>query len=169
MPTIRNAREDEAVELTRVGLNAWESATIGWLDVSALRDNAERAFLDFCTRHFLTIDVAEKNGQITGWAAREKLDNHITDLWIDPVWQRQGFGSKLLQAVEEEILAQGYDRVTVETNSQNTGALKFFGHHGYSISWMTTTWSAKLDRDVDTVGLVKILVKPEEVTPYSEF
>ena len=169
MVMIRNAREDEAMELAGIGLRSWESAVEGWADPDLLRANAERAFVDFTRRHFLSIDVAEKNAQITAWAARENLDNKITDLWVDPIWQGQGFGTLLLETLEEEIREQGYDTITIETHSQNEPALSFLKSRGYAINWMTASWSALLDRDVDTVGLIKMLVAPADADPYSEF
>jgi ribosomal-protein-alanine N-acetyltransferase len=169
MSTIRNAREDEAAMLATIGMRAWESAVEGWISVELLRANAERAFSDFTRRNYLTIDVAEQGGQVTAWAARENFDNRITDLWVDPIWQGQGFGLKLLEKLEEEIATQGYESITVETHSQNSRAIEFLKRHGYSISWMTAAWSPQLDRDVDTVGLVKPLVRQEKPPVYAEF
>jgi ribosomal-protein-alanine N-acetyltransferase len=169
MSTIRSAREDEATELAVIGMRAWESAVAGWVDTSLMRANAERAFSQFTSSNFLTIDVAEQGGQLTAWSARENLDNQITDLWVDPIWQRHGFGGMLLAKMEEEIAAQGYDSVRVETHSANTQAIEFLKHYGYSISWMTAVWSQQLDRDVDTIGLVKAFPQQEPGPVYSEF
>jgi ribosomal-protein-alanine N-acetyltransferase len=169
MSIIRSARQDEAEVLAAIGIRAWESAVNGWVGTAQLRSNAERAFSDFTRRNFLTIDVAEQGGQPTAWAARENLDNRITDLWVDPIWQRQGFGRMLLAKLEDEIAAQGYDTATVETHSENIGAIDFFKHQGYAISWMTATWSPQLDRDVDTVGMVKPLVAEDRTPGYGQF
>jgi len=169
MSIIRSARQDDAAALAAVGMRAWESAITGWIDVELLRANAVRAFTDFTRRSYVTIDVVEQSGQVTAWAAREKLDNHITDLWVDPIWQGQGFGLKLLLRLEAEIEAQGYGVVTMETHSQNSHAIGFLKRQGYSINWMTAAWSPQLDRDVDTVGLVKPLAVRETVPIYAEF
>jgi ribosomal-protein-alanine N-acetyltransferase len=169
MPTIHSAREDEASEIAAVGMRAWESAVSGWVDAELMRGNAERAFASFTRNSYLTIDVAEQGGQITAWAARENFDNHITDLWVDPAWQRQGIGRMLLARQEEEIAAQGYDSVRIETHSQNAQAIEFLKRQGYSIRWMTAVWSPQLDRDVDTVGLVKPLELREKPSVYAEF
>lgn len=118
MPTIRSAREDDAPVLAAVGMRAWESAVAGWVDTALMRVNAVRAFSDFTQRAFLTIDVAEQGSQVVAWAARENFDNHVTDLWVDPSWQSQGIGRMLLQKLESEIEAQGYESVRLETHSQ---------------------------------------------------
>jgi ribosomal-protein-alanine N-acetyltransferase len=169
MTTIRSAREDDAPVLAAVGMRAWESAVAGWVDTALMRVNATRAFADFTARAFLTIDVAEQHGQIVGWAARENFDNHVTDLWVDPDWQNQGIGRMLLQKLEDEIEAQGYGSVRIETHSQNAHAIDFLKRQGYAISWMTAVWSPQLDRDVDTVGLVKPLAQREKPAVYGEF
>lgn len=169
MTTIRSAREDDAPVLAAVGMRAWESAVIGWIDTALMRANATRAFTDFTQRAFLTIDVAEQGGQVVGWAARENFDNHITDLWVDPARQKQGVGQMLLLKLESEIEAQGYESVRLETHSQNAHAIHFLKRQGYAINWMTAVWSPQLDRDVDTVGLVKPLAAREKPTVYAEF
>ncbi|MDB5525686.1 MAG: rimI [Rhizobium sp.] len=169
MSIVRSAREEDAAELAAVAMRAWESAVTGWVDTGLLRANAERAFVDFTRRAHLAIDVAEQGGQVTGWAARENFDNHITDLWIDPIWQGQGFGQKLLAKLEEEIGAQGYETVKIETHSENLRAIEFLKRRGYSISWMTAAWSPQLDRDVDTIGMVKAIAVKEKQLVYAEF
>jgi [ribosomal protein S18]-alanine N-acetyltransferase len=169
MPTIRSAREDDAPVLAAVGMRAWESAVAGWVDTALMRVNAARAFADFTKRAFLTIDVAEQGGEVVGWAARENFDNHITDIWVDPAWQNQGIGRMLLQKLESEIEAQGYESVRLETHSQNAQAIDFLKRQGYAISWMTAVWSPQLDRDVDTVGLVKSLAARDKRAVYAEF
>ena len=169
MSIIRSAREEDAPELAALAMRAWESAVAGWVDTGMLRANAERAFAQFTRRAYLTIDVAEQGGQVTGWAAREHFDNHITDLWVEPIWQGQGFGQKLLAKLEEEIEAQGYETVKIETHSENMRAIEFLKWRGYSISWMTAAWSPQLDRDVDTIGMVKAIAVKEKQLVYAEF
>jgi [ribosomal protein S18]-alanine N-acetyltransferase len=169
MASIRNARQDEAELLAIVGFRAWDSTSDSWSDASDIRENALRSFEAFAASNWLSIDVAERAGQIVGWAAREKLDNNITDIWVEPVFQRQGVGTRLLQHVEKEVIGLGHETVTTEVHSENTTALAFFKKADYSVSWMTTAWSSKLDRDVDTVGLRKAFFPPVGEGPYGQF
>lgn len=169
MVTIRNARRDEAELLAAIGYRAWDSTADGWGDAPDIRQNALTAFENFTSSHWLSIDVAERAGQVAGWAAREKLDNNITDIWVDPVFQRQGVGAALLQHMEKEVLGLGHEDITTEVHSENVGALNFFKKAGFSVSWMTTIWSSRLDRDVDTVGLKKVFFEPESDGLYGEF
>ncbi len=161
MVQIRSAREDEAGLLAEIGFRAWESASDGWGDDMEVRESAEMSFRNFTSSNWLTIDIAEKAGQVVGWSARENLDNNITDLWVEPVFQRQGIGGLMLAAICDEVKKLGHETVTAEVHSENASAVAFFLKHGFRVSWMTTRWSAKLDSDVDTIGMVKELDEPQ--------
>lgn len=161
MITIRSARLDEAAILTDIGFRAWEKAMIPVGETKAMVENARTAFANFTRTGWLTISVVELNGDAAGWAAREELDENITDFWIDPDFQRQGLGTALLDEVEKEILRQGFTKATLETHARNKEAVDFFEKHGYAVHWLTVAYNPKLDRDVQTIGLSKPLVEYE--------
>lgn len=171
MVQIRSARQDEAYILADVGYRAWESAAIGWGEDDETRENVASAFRQFTRQHWLSIDVAEQAAQIVGWSAREKLDNNITDLWVEPAFHRQGIGTKMLRAIEAEMVRIGHTELITQVHSENENAVSFFMKNGFRVQWMTTAWSAKLDRDVDTVGLIKDLAGDDGEKPegYGEF
>ncbi|MCF6370040.1 GNAT family N-acetyltransferase [Rhizobium halophilum] len=158
MYTIRNAREHEVGILADVGFRSWEQvmSSIGGLE--DMRPNARTAFLNFTRASWLTVTVIEQGGSLSGWAAREKLDELITDFWIDPSYQHQGLGSVLLAALEREIVRQGLESARVETHALNEQAIGFFAKHGYRINWLSAAYSPKLDQEVQSVGLSKVLV-----------
>lgn len=158
MITIRNAREDEAEVLTDIGLRAWEKAMAPIGETAAMRENARSAFGNFVRSTWLTINVAEKNGSPAGWAAREALDENITDFWVDPAFERQGIGAALLDETEKEIVRQGFSKACLETHAQSE-AVAFFEKHGYSVNWLTIAYSPKLDREIQSVGLSRQLVE----------
>jgi ribosomal-protein-alanine N-acetyltransferase len=113
--------------------------------------------------------VVEKGGLAAGWAAREDLDENITDFWIDPDMQRLGLGAALLTAVEAEIVRQGFTKASLQTHAMNDEAVGFFEKHGYAVHWLTIAYNPKLDRDVQSVGLSKQLVAVEPVGYGQEF
>lgn len=156
---IRNAHEGEADILTSIGLRAWQKAMAAIGETDVLLESARDAFVNFTRNSWLTITVIEQNGAVCGWAAREALDEAITDFWIDPDSLRQGLGSALLAHVEGEILGQGLDLATLQTHSGNGEAIGFFKAHDYVIHWLSIVYSPTLDRDLPTVGLSKPLVK----------
>ncbi|MGO7424936.1 GNAT family N-acetyltransferase, partial [Rhizobium ruizarguesonis] len=119
-------------------------------------------FRNFVENDWLTITVVEQNGQVAGWAAREGLDETISDFWIDPVFTRQGLGSALLVRIEKEIADQGLEKAAMQTHSGNSEAIGFFRKHGYSIHWLSVAYNPKLDRDVPSVGLSIQLVSDSQ-------
>ncbi len=161
MVTIRNAREDEVDALAEVGFRSWEKAMTSIGGMADMRDGARAAFLNFTRSSWLTITLIEQSGALAGWAAREKLDELISDFWIDPAFQGQGLGKRLLAEVEAEVVHQGFDVARVETHAQNSEAIGFFEKHGYALNWLTVAYSPKIDRDVQSVGLSKELVMPD--------
>ncbi|GEO86430.1 MULTISPECIES: GNAT family N-acetyltransferase [Alphaproteobacteria] len=160
MITIRNARRDEAQLLADIGFRAWEKAMIPVGETKAMVENARAAFRNFTSSGWLTISVIELNGQPAGWAAREELDEDITDFWIDPEFQGMGLGTALLEELEKEILRQGFDKASLQTHARNEEAVHFFEKRGYSVHWLTIAYNPKLDRDVQSVGLSKQLAAP---------
>lgn len=164
MITIRNAREDESAILAEIGLRAWAVA-VAPIGVSEdLTENARSAFQNFARSSWLSIIVAEFNGDIAGWAAREHFDEKISDFWVDPPFQKQGVGTALLEEVEQEVLRQGFDSVRLESHARNEDAVAFFEKRGYSVTWLSVTWSPKLDSDVQSIGLEKKLAGHVEDT-----
>lgn len=159
---IRNARDGEAELLSEIGLTAWQNAMASIGESDAMIDAARNAFRNFVENDWLTITVVEQNGQVAGWAAREGLDETISDFWIDPVFTRQGLGSALLVRIEKEIADQGLEKAAMQTHSGNSEAIGFFRKHGYSIHWLSVAYNPKLDRDVPSVGLTKQLVSDNQ-------
>lgn len=160
MIIVRLAREDETPTLAAIGLNAWEKAVSGVADAQAMRRVAELSFLSFLRSKWFLVSVIENSGTLTGWAAREDNDATISDLWIEPSMQRNGLGSSLLADLEHRILASGFEASMIKTHAQNVQAISFFRKHGYAISSLSTAYAPKLDRDVESVGMTKILGEP---------
>jgi ribosomal-protein-alanine N-acetyltransferase len=159
---IRNAHEDEAGILAGIGLRAWQRAMAPIGETSAFMDGANEAFSLFTRDSWLTITVVERNGTVAGWAARETLDENISDFWIDPDYLGQGLGSALLARIEQDIVAQGFEKAALQTHAGNARAIGFFQRHGYAIHWLSVVYLPKLDRDVPTIGLTKVLVEADD-------
>lgn len=159
MLNIRNAREDDVAVLTEIGLRAWAQAMGPIGGNEDIRQNAVNAFAGFVESSWLTVMVAEENGVPVGWAARENLDEVITDFWVDPDHQRRGIGSALLQEMEKVIREQDFEMVKLETHALNNDAVSFFEKNGFHINWLSVAYSPKLDQDVQSVGMSKSLVE----------
>lgn len=161
MITIRYATADDVPALVAIGLRAWEQAATGVADLEALRENARIAFLRFLSVNWITVSLAESGGHVAGWAARERMDEEITDLWVEPSAQRQGVGTALLAALEHEMRRAGHEAAGLQTHARNAPALAFFGKHGYSINWLSVAYSPRLDRDVESVGMRRQFVEDQ--------
>jgi len=157
MVTIRKAHQDDAEVLTEIGMRAWRKAMASVGEAAEMAANARDAFAAFTQEGWITITVIEKSGNVVGWAAREDMDETITDFWIDPDHEGQGLGTALLNAVEEGLKSQGFSVARLQTHAMNGDALKFFEKNGYAVNWLTVTYNPKLDRDVQSVGLSKSL------------
>lgn len=157
MVTIRKARQDDARLLTEIGMRAWRKAMASVGEAEEMAANARDAFARFAEDGWITITVVEVSGVPAGWAAREDMDENITDFWIEPDLEGQGLGTALLKAVEEGLRAQGIPLARLQTHAMNSDALKFFERKGYQVNWLTVSYNPKLDRDVQSVGLSKSL------------
>lgn len=169
MLNIRNAREDDVAVLTEIGLRAWAQAMGPIGGNEEMQENASSAFASFVENSWLTIVVVEDNGQPVAWAARENLDEVITDFWVDPDHQRRGIGTALLQEMEKAIREQDFDMVKLETHALNNDAVSFFERNGFHINWLSVAYSPKLDQDVQSVGMSKSLLEEENGLYGTEF
>src|SRR5262249_37738243 len=119
-------------------------------------------FSQFTRNAWFTITVIEANGIVAGWAARESLDDTLSDFWVDPRYRRKGLGAALLRRVESDIVGQGFERAALQTHAANAEAIGFFQKHGYSVNWLSVVYAPKLDRDLPTVGMSKQLVDDDD-------
>lgn len=76
-----------------------------------------------------TIWVAEIDGHRVGFASVWVADNFLHNLFVDPQWQGQGVGARLLEKVQSEFTSTGALKCLV----QNTAALQFYQRHGWHI------------------------------------
>lgn len=164
MINLRHAQETDVPKLAAIGIAAWEKAVAGLADVNAMRRVAELSFLSFLGSNWLSVHVVDSDAQPVAWAAREQGDDQISDLWVMPGYQRAGVGSLLLDALEADIDRGGFDSANVTTHAQNAQAIGFFRKHGYAIRSLSTTYAAKLDRNVESVELIKILHLPAQAS-----
>ncbi|HET7412950.1 MAG TPA: GNAT family N-acetyltransferase [Pararhizobium sp.] len=155
---IRKAHASESGRLAEIGFSAWQHAMASWgEDVAALSANARRAYETFVQDSWDIILVGEVDSAAAGWGAREGLRNQITDLWVQPEFQGQGIGSALLQALENEVDAAGFETIEIETHARNQRAIDLYRRRGYVVRALSVKYSAPLNRDIEKVELTKVL------------
>jgi len=154
--TIRPARPHEGEELGLIGFDAWLSSPFAVNDAGRVdRIALENEFVFFCVKRGDTISVAERNGEILGWGAREHGDGRISDLWVSPSAQGLGVGRALLASMEGDIALAGFDLAELETYAGNDRAVRFYLRHGYEIIWRAEKFSLSLGYIMDKLGFAK--------------
>ena len=149
----------EAEILGTIGFDAWQNSAFGQDDHGRADRTALLAeFIAFCRDRCDTMLVAELDGTLAGWGAREDMDHIISDLWVAPWAQGRGIGAALLDAFENAIAKAGFAHVELETYAGNAGAVKFYMRQGYSTIWRGMKHSSSLNYALDKVRLRKPLM-----------
>lgn len=107
---------------------------IGWEPDGADRDvyEVETAYLQVGGAFW----VVEQQGQVVGTAAFYPVNRgvgtvEIRKMYLLPQVRRKGMGRWLLQRLEQEIVAQGFREVWIETASVLKEAVKLYESSGY--------------------------------------
>ena len=101
--------------------------------------NVELNFEEFCF-------VAEDNGNIAGVIIGRAYYNevHIGDLIIGKGYRRDGIGSKLVAAVEDEYKGKGYEKIALTTFGFQ--APEFYKKLGYELEFVREDKDPKLSK-----------------------
>lgn len=153
----------DAERLGAIGFDAWEQSAFGIDDAGrADRVALKTEFITFCREHGDAIIMAELDGALAGWGAREDHDHVISDLWVSPHSQGKGVGAALLDALEIAIANAGFAHAELETYAGNDGAVRFYVRQGYSIIWRGMKHSPSLNYALDKLRLSKRLGLPRQ-------
>lgn len=158
MVVIRKAEPADRAILVEIGVRAWTEHVFSFEpETPGLRARIRRAFEDLVEDHPDSVTLAEMDGAIRGWAAREHRDQIISDLWVDPDWQGRGIGSALLSALLADIRAAGYDRARLTAHARNGNALRFYEGRGFEIVSRSLEFSTSLGREIEKVTLERAI------------
>lgn len=136
-----------------------------WLGGNALDENFKSAgVIDAARREFCAypatakgvVIVAKIDGSVVGWIARENHPDHISDLWVDPVFQGKGIGSKLLRDVIASMESEGIATLKIHTLASNTGAIRLYQKHGFHIVWQGDEFDHALSVKLTKVHLERV-------------
>jgi ribosomal-protein-alanine N-acetyltransferase len=80
--------------------------------------------------------MAEQDGTVLGYLMAWRLVGklHILNLAVDPERRRRGVGTALLQGALAAAGRWGLPEVTLEVRPSNSGALKFYRRHRFTVS-----------------------------------
>jgi len=78
--------------------------------------------------------VAKVDGRIVGYGGLMYVlpDAHVTTLAVDPAWQRQAIGTRLLVALSRAAIATGATALTLEVRSSNAAAQELYRRFGFA-------------------------------------
>jgi len=83
--------------------------------------------------------VAVQSDRLVGFALGSLIDKrhsawsygYLTWLAVDPGLERSGIASQLLEAITATYIRAGARMMIVDTDAENTGAIRFFHRHGF--------------------------------------
>jgi ribosomal-protein-alanine N-acetyltransferase len=77
--------------------------------------------------------VAKVGRDVIGYAGlmMSITDGHVTTIAVDPAWQRNGIGTRLLLAISREGIARGANALTLEARLSNKGAQDLYQRFGF--------------------------------------
>ncbi|KQR37529.1 GNAT family N-acetyltransferase [Microbacterium sp. Leaf159] len=142
---IRDGVIDDADQIAGVHVRSWQAAYRGLIDQEALdglsiSDRAEgwrRIFVNPLPTS-LGILVAERDGEIVGWASfgsgREEEgagDGEVYGIYADPAEWSTGVGRALLDAAEQRILSAGHMRAYLWVLDGNERADAFYARRDW--------------------------------------
>ena len=98
------------------------------------------------SRHYV---VARLDGVVVGYAGLMlSLDEgHVTNIAVDPAWQRHQIGSRLLINLHRTALARGARHMTLEVRVSNTGAQAMYRRFGYETEGVRKNYYAETKED----------------------
>lgn len=98
--------------------------------------------------------VVESEGRVVGMCsvqilistAAGKEIGSVEDVIIDADYRGKGFGSELLQALEEFATKNGLARLQLQADKDNLAAIEFYVKHGWETTHLVGLWKRDLGR-----------------------
>lgn len=134
-------------------MRAWEIAARDIELSSDSRQTLEAKFLRDLHENADAVLVAEVSGTICGWGARIPHSNYISDLWINPPYQGQGIGGRILDALMAQILLDGFTEAEIGAHADNFPAIGLYEKAGFRVYERGKEWSESFGRDVEKVRM----------------
>lgn len=121
MLNIRTAAVSDApqiMSLTHKAFEMYQRELTNLTPVSALKETTSDVLRDIADNHVL---VAEEEGKLLGSIRYRAISDRLIYVYrfgVDPELNNGGVGSELLGRVIADTAAQGYDAITLHTNSK---------------------------------------------------
>ncbi|MVA58432.1 GNAT family N-acetyltransferase [Agrobacterium vitis] len=152
---LRPMMEADRQMVGHIGWDSWRST--GPLDRAmtdpAVAQKVKEAFLRFPFELALDVTVAEIEGAIAGWGARETQRDVISDIWISPDHQRRGIGRSLVLHFCETMRREGVKQARISTHQNNFAAQALYKSCGFETVWQGMERDAVMELEIPKVRL----------------
>ncbi len=148
------------VVVGEVGFAAWKSSdAFRGVDLSAdVLERTRKAYEIFAGETKGEVWLAELDGTVVGWSARDGAPNYISDVWVSPDQQGRGIGKALVLHSLDRIRAEGHTMATIHTHARNAGAVRLYQRCGFAIVWRGVEYSKSMGMDLEKVHLEQSLI-----------
>ena len=142
-----------------VGFAAWESSdAFKGHDLAAeISERVRHECSIFAASTSGDVHIAELDGVIAGWTARDGARDYVSDLWVHPDHQGRGIGRALVLHVLELISVEGHPSARIDTHASNAGAIRLYERCGFAIVWRGIEFSKSMGIDLEKVHMEKAL------------
>lgn len=98
-------------------------------------------------------DEARLNAAVGSWLEREARDDewYVDALAVLKNWDRQGIGTRLLQAAEQQARQHHYPKIALHVAQGNQEALDLYAHLHYIVTQQTVLYQRPYIRMVKTL------------------
>jgi ribosomal-protein-alanine N-acetyltransferase len=98
------------------------------------------------SRHYI---VAKVDGVVVGYAGLMiSLDEaHVTNIAVDPAWQRHQIGSRLMLNLHRSAVDRGARHMTLEVRVSNHGAQAMYRRFGFETEGLRKNYYAETNED----------------------
>ena len=130
---------------------------------------------ELALRSTRTYVVARVGGMVVGYAGLMVTgdDAHVTTLAVDPAWQRQKVGTRLLLALAGEARRRGARNLTLEVRMSNHAAQALYTRFGFKPAGVRKNYYVETNEDalimwandIDDPAYTGLLARLQAVVP----
>lgn len=152
-------QEADRIAVGFIGFSAWQSSSAfddSYLDPAVI-ERVRGEFEDFARTTNCDVVVAEIDGNIVGWGARDGQPHYISDLWVHPQWQGHGIGRALIDHFLASMRSAHLPYASIGTHARNHAAIRLYERCGFETIWRGTAWSKSMQVELERVRMQKML------------
>ena len=106
--------------------------------------------IEFAEKERYIYYVAEESGEIIGVAGFQKESGTVAGIFVDPIKQSNGTGSRLMNKIEEKAREESLEKMETLASLE---AVKFYKKNGYKIT-------DERDQEIEGKDIeIKVMVK----------